>query len=122
MIEQRPVLLTLRTSLPEGGCRMLLDNRCSIYQQRPIVCKTFPFSQRGRRLQISPEFELLVSLACDKTPFSGEAAVRADIQLSDQLFLRYRALVRQWNQETSSHPQQQTLEQFFDFLRLANGV
>lgn len=114
MIEGKPVLLTLRTRLPEGGCRMLDDNRCTIYQDRPMVCRTFPFARRGKDLRIAAEFELLVSLACDQVPFHGQKQVQAEMAICDRDFARYRVLVRQWNQETSARPQ--SIEAFLAYL------
>ncbi|HEY9841993.1 MAG: YkgJ family cysteine cluster protein [Candidatus Sericytochromatia bacterium] len=116
MIAGRPVLLTLRTRLPEGGCRMLVENQCSIYADRPMVCRTFPFSRRGRGLRISPEFELLVSMSCDQVPFHGQREVKANIAVCDRDFARFRLLVKQWNQETAGQPERQSIEAFIAYL------
>lgn len=116
LIEGKPVLLTLRTRLPEGGCVQLEGDSCSIHADRPLVCRTFPFARRGRNLQIAPEFELLVSLSCDQTPYTHKRETLADIERSDQAFTAFRQLTRQWNQEMTAHPEQQSLAAFLIFL------
>ena len=116
-LEGRPVLLTLRTRLPEGGCGMLVDDRCSIYAERPMVCRTFPFVNKNGRLRISGEFELLVGLACDKTPFYGSKEVLADIETCQRNFVRYRRLIKLWNSENASQPERQTLKNLIHFIR-----
>ena len=30
-------------TLDEGACPFLKDNKCSIYEKRPVICRTFPF-------------------------------------------------------------------------------
>lgn len=116
-IEGRPVLLTLRTRLPEGGCRMLVENQCGIYEDRPGVCRSFPFARRGRELRIAPEFELLVELACDKTPFHGEREIRQQMDATDRDFARFRQLARLWNAETANRPEAQTITGMIEFFR-----
>lgn len=120
LIDGRPVLLTLRTRLPEGGCRMLVDNHCAIYAERPMVCRTFPFARRGRELRIAPEFELLVSLACDQVPFQAEKQILADMAICDRSFADYRHLVRQWNQETAGRAR--GIEVFLSYLAQTQEV
>ena len=98
---------------------MLDGNKCSIYADRPMVCRTFPFfARRGRGLQVAAEFELLVRMSCEQVPFHGQKEVKANIETTDRDFARYRLLVRQWNQETAAwSPGQQTIEAFISYLR-----
>lgn len=116
LIEGKPVLLMLRSRLPEGGCLQLDGDSCSIHPDRPLVCRTFPFARRGQQLKIAPEFELLVSLACDKTPYKHKSETLADIERSDQAFIAFRQMTRQWNQEMANHSESQTLSTFLDFI------
>jgi Fe-S-cluster containining protein len=39
-IEKQPGFSTLLMS-QEGGCKFLVNGRCSIYKQRPTSCKTY---------------------------------------------------------------------------------
>ena len=32
----------------EGKCRYLVDNRCAVYKNRPLVCRSFPISAGWR--------------------------------------------------------------------------
>lgn len=36
-----------------GNCRFIQDNRCSIYQSRPMLCRTYPFYIVEGELQVS---------------------------------------------------------------------
>ena len=35
-------------------CRFLVDGRCSIYESRPWICRTYPFMLNNGKLAISP--------------------------------------------------------------------
>ena len=50
---------------PEGRCRYLLANRCSVYEKRPLVCRAFPL-QTGWRHGFCPKTEALKTLSNSK--------------------------------------------------------
>lgn len=112
----RPVLLLLKILPPENSCVFLQDNACGLYENRPGVCRIWPFERAGRHLQIAPPHRLLVSLSCEQTPFRGEQEIRQAMDVSDPAFLRYRQLITQWNQEQETHPERQSLADLLAFL------
>jgi len=38
----------------QGHCRFLANNSCTIYEKRPWICRTYPFSLSDRGVQTSP--------------------------------------------------------------------
>lgn len=115
-IEGRSSLILLRVQTEDKACVFLKDNACSIYPVRPRVCRIWPFEQTEKELRISPPHHLLVSLACDRTPFREQRQIKTEIVGSEAEYRAYRHLIKQWNHETHQHPEKQTLLAFLNFL------
>jgi Fe-S-cluster containining protein len=58
--------------LLKGPCPFLVDNRCSVYEDRPIVCKTYPLNRR----KIVPGHSFIMIGGCP----SGKAFVQQYVQ------------------------------------------
>ncbi len=115
-IEGRSSLILLRVQASDKACVFLKDNACSIYPVRPRVCRIWPFEKNEKELRVSPHHHLLVSLACDRTPFREQRQIKSEISGSEAEYRAFRHLIKQWNQETRQQPEKQTLIAFLDFL------
>lgn len=118
----QPSILILKVNLTENACVFLDDNACGLYDDRPGVCRIWPFESNGRKIHISPPHRLLTSLTCEQTPFHGEKDIRQSMTASDAAHKAYRNYVQQWNSEHRAYPERQSLERFLNFLmKLSEG-
>lgn len=81
-----------------GACRLLsTDNRCSVYEARPLDCRAFPFDFEGSATQ--RRLRLLPLEGCDYAE-DGQQDAPALRQLDEQRWLAlrdYQARVADWN-------------------------
>lgn len=106
-----------------GGCHFLgSDDRCTIYNHRPLGCRIFPFDpsygKQGQlvRLKLIPATECLYELDGDNDP----AAVQKLHGRHDGATTRYHSRVAVWNLEQSRRVRAgravQTARDFLTFL------
>lgn len=114
-----PGLLILRQRL--GACVFLGDQQqCQLYQVRPRVCRIWPLEHipGERALRVAPQHEMLVRLACDRTPVSSETVVELQAEM-DAIARDYRAyalLVARWNLQAREASVGHDLADFVRFL------
>ncbi|MGE3727187.1 MAG: YkgJ family cysteine cluster protein [Candidatus Sericytochromatia bacterium] len=110
--------LCLRNRGPEEGCVFLKDNSCSIYQQRPSACRTWPLDLNAKgQLEVSPAHHLLYTTACDKTPFKEARPIQRALRENVEEFKAYRRLLKQWNALCKDKPEKQHFEDLWAFLK-----
>lgn len=108
-----------------GGCHFLgKDDRCSIYSQRPLGCRIFPFDpsydKQGQlvRLKLIQATECLYELDGD----NDAGTVQRLHGRHDRATTSYHERVATWNQEQSRRKRQgrsvQTARDFLAFLGL----
>jgi Fe-S-cluster containining protein len=107
----------------KGGCHFLgSDDRCTIYKDRPLGCRIFPFDpsydKKGKlvRLKLIPAAECLYELDGDNDP----SAVQKMHARHNGATSRYHERVAAWNQEQARRVRQgkkaQTAGDFLAFL------
>ena len=50
-----------------GECRFFIENKCSIYSNRPWICRTYPFALEGDELRIDPCPGIGTEISWDET-------------------------------------------------------
>ena len=110
-------LLLLRQR--DGACVFLRDNACGIYGVRPRVCRIWPLEKppRGERpLRVAPQHELLVKLACDRTPMDAaeQREVLQEIEAIARAYRQYDWRIQEWNARATP---EDGLQEFVAFLR-----
>ncbi len=99
------------------ACKFFKDNRCSVYEHRPVTCRVWPFTlsfdETGKRLS---RLEINDALPC---PFeldgsNDPAKLISDWKWDDKQDDTYEAIVKAWNLEHAGG----TEEQYFAFLGL----
>ena len=106
-----------------GRCHYLgPDDRCTIYGQRPLGCRIFPFDPtftdggKLRRLKLIPATECKYELDGDNEVGSMQALHTKHLSTTNA----YQAKVADWNQRQAARRQSgkkaQTAAEFFDFL------
>jgi Fe-S-cluster containining protein len=99
------------------ACEFFRDNRCSVYKDRPVTCRVWPFTLRfdasGRRLS---SLSVNPSLPC---PFELDSKntvseLVADWRWDDRQDESWSAKVREWNRTHTAG----SVEEFFSYLGL----
>lgn len=99
------------------ACKFFKDNRCSVYKDRPVTCRVWPFTLRfdatGRRLS---SLSVNSSLPC---PFeldgkSTASELVANWKWDDRQDETWSAKVREWNRTHTKGKEQE----FFSYLGL----
>jgi Fe-S-cluster containining protein len=108
----------LDTENDRDACKFFRDNRCSVYQDRPVTCRVWPFTLRfdasGRRLS---SLGINTSLPCPYE-LDGKNTVSelvANWRWDDRQDAAWVAKVREWNRTHTAG----TPEEFFEYLGLA---
>ncbi|HTB22326.1 MAG TPA: YkgJ family cysteine cluster protein [bacterium] len=100
------------------ACEFFRDNRCSVYKDRPVTCRVWPFTLRfdasGKRLS---SLSVNSSLPC---PFELDgkntvSALVADWRWDDKQDEAWSAKVKEWNRTHSAGAE----HEFFSYLGLA---
>lgn len=107
------------------GCRYLaLDDRCSIYQARPLGCRIFPFDPTFDRQGKLRRLELIQATECEYTldGANDPSELRNLHQSHERDTLRYHQKIAEWNQLQRRRKRlgrkAQTAAQFLAFLGL----
>jgi len=108
-----------------GGCRYLgSDDRCTIYQHRPIGCRIFPFDPTFSDSGKLRRLKLIDATDC-KYELDGEndvEKIRGLHQSHEQATRVYQEKVASWNalqaKRKRSGRKAQTAAEFFEFLGL----
>ncbi len=114
-----PGVLILRQR--QGACAFLgAQQQCQVYQVRPRVCRIWPLEHTPgeRDLRVAPQHEMLVRLACDRTPVPSETVTELQAEM-DAIARDYRAyalLVARWNVGASTSNTGYGLADFVRFL------
>jgi Fe-S-cluster containining protein len=99
------------------SCKFFKDNRCTVYEHRPVTCRVWPFTlsfdDTGKRIT---RLEINDALPC---PFELDGAndpkkVAADWKWDDKQDDVYSTQIKAWNKEHAGG----TAEDFFKFLGL----
>lgn len=111
--------LYLTTKMSDNSCIFLENNVCSIYEFRPNSCRTWPFSKNIKnQLFIDDIASKLVEVSCDKKKFKDHKNIRENIEKGIEEVKAYRDIVMEWNIEVMNKPQEQTLENFIEFISI----
>lgn len=114
-----PGVLILRQR--QGACVFLgAEQQCQLYSVRPRVCRIWPLEHRPgeRALRVAPQHEMLVRLACDRTPVSAEtvAELQAEMDAIARDYRAYALLVARWNAQARETNTGHGLAGFVRFL------
>ncbi len=106
-----------------GGCRYLgADNRCTIYNHRPVGCRIFPFDPSFTDDGKLRRLKLIDATDC-KYELNGENDIAAIKELHAKhasTTLSYQAKVAKWNERQAERKKSgrkaQSAADFFEFL------
>ena len=123
MLRQGKRVMVLRHE--GGGCRYLgSDDRCTIYGQRPLGCRVFPFDPSFTESGKLRRLKLIDATEC-KYELDGQNDIEKirDLQQKHEHATRtYQAKVATWNARQTERKKRgrkpQTAADFFDFLGL----
>lgn len=109
--------LYLSTSLSENNCIFLKDNKCTIYENRPLPCRTWPFTlNKEQKLEIGKTAYEMTESLCDKKEFKDVEEMSKIIKKSIEETDLDRILIKKWNKEVENDLSKQTFEYFISFI------
>lgn len=110
--------LYLSMSLSENHCIFLKDNKCTIYENRPSPCRTWPFTlEKNAILKISETSKEMVNQFCDKKKFENKLEISDLIKKGIEEVKEELLLVSEWNMLVKNNIDKQSFEEFIDFIR-----
>jgi Fe-S-cluster containining protein len=87
-----------------GGCQFLgKDNRCNIYDSRPLGCRIFPFDPEFNRNRKLVRLRLIEATEClyEKDGSNGVPALYNLHKRTEAELGQYQSKVMEWNREQS---------------------
>jgi len=89
----------------QGGCRFLgADDRCTIYEARPLGCRIFPFDPDFNRKGEMVRLRMIEATDCpyEKDGKNSKTAIRTLHRQTEAELLAYQAKVVDWNRTQRS--------------------
>ena len=69
----------------ENVCVHLKDNKCSIYETRPLMCRSFPVKIGASGIRFSKGCEAVLSITHRSAPYREAPEVKAAIKMTERL-------------------------------------
>jgi Fe-S-cluster containining protein len=99
---------------PGKVCHFLKDDRCSIYEQRPLICRTYPHWVDDEKIKIMKDILCPIKW---KLSDHQQSQIKSDYNKLLVNFLAFETICDMWNKMVKK---EDTLENFIIFVKNYN--